>query len=122
MNGIPLIDLKPVWRRVYVNRTPENRMGGEPTDMFELDFICPTCGSPYIIGIKVAPEMRETPDHRCWKADPMPDGSAIGSEAPSWPSRLTVTPSIDYTHAGHGRRHPTCSFHGHIINGQVVLS
>ena len=118
MSSIPLVDLKPVWRQVYVNRTMENRMGGEPTDMFELNFICPACGSPYIIGIRVAPEQREAP-LRCWKADPMPGFSAIGAEAPDWPSRLTVVPSIDFTHAGHGRRHPTCSFHGSITSGIV---
>lgn len=122
MNSIQLVDLKPVWRRVYVNPTMKNNMGGEPTDMFDLDFVCPTCGSPYIIGVRVGPEVRDTPEGRCWKASPLPGGSAIGVEAPDWPSRVTITPSIDFTHAGHGRRHPTCSFHGSIANGQVHLA
>lgn len=114
-----LSDLGPSWGVVNDrNLTPENHMGGDPTDMFWLRFICPACGPPYIIAITVGLEVRDHAagtDGRCWKATPMPDGV-------DWPSRVTIEPSIDFTHAGHGRRHPTCSFHGTIINGEVHLS
>ncbi len=106
-----LSDLKPAWGRLYRDRhlTPDN--GGIPTDGYWLQFICPACGPPFVVTINVGPVQQDDP--RQWASSPLPDG-------PDWPSRVTIRPSIDNTPGGHGRRHPTCSFHGSIINGEIA--
>lgn len=108
-----LSDLNPRWSRIYRDRdqTPDN--GGFPTDDFNLQFGCPTCGPKYTISINLGAEPDAVKGR--WAASPLPDGK-------DWPSRVTISPSIDHTRSGHGRRCPSCSFHGHIINGDVLFT
>lgn len=110
MTSLRFSALAPKWSRIYRNRelTPDH--GGFPTDQWSLQFTCPDCGPPYQVAITIGPTMVQD---RVWQASPMPDG-------PNWPDRVTIVPSIDYTSAGHGRKHPTCPFHAKIINGEIV--
>lgn len=103
-------ELNPQWWIEYRDRelTPDH--GGIPTGNYDLRFTCPACGAPHVITIKIGPSICENP--RRWRADPMPGGA-------DWPERVTITPSIDNTKSGHGRKHPSCSFHGNIVLGVV---
>lgn len=104
-----LSSLSPQWWTIYRDFTPET--GGVATDRSQLVFVCPRCGPPHRVTIYVGPTMDfET---RTWQATPLPD-------APDWPERVTIVPSINYTVAGHGPKHPHCTFHGSIINGEVL--
>jgi hypothetical protein len=110
MPSIAFEALDPQWGQMNDgNRTPENRMGGNlvPGEYW-LTFRCPAC-TKGLIAIHVAAEARSG----YWKADPLPSGQ-------HWPSLATLTPSIDNTRSGHGRKAPSCAFHGNIINGQVT--
>jgi hypothetical protein len=111
---VRLSELNPEWRAVYKDHhlTPDN--GGTPTGEFTLVFRCPTCGPPFAVIVKFGPHPPDQAASR-WQANIMPDG-------PTWPDRITLTPSIDNTRAGHGRKHPTCSFHGSIVNGEIHFS
>lgn len=80
----------------------------------KLSFDCPACGPPYRIDIPIVlngvggdlqPEIKK------WTAT-TPDVS--------W-DRLTLTPSINNTPGGHGRKKP-CTFHGTITDGIVRFS
>lgn len=108
-----LVDLKPEWRRIYRDRHLTADNGGTPTDDYELMFACPCCGPPCRIIIKVG--ATTDPAQPRWAVHPLPDG-------PGWPTRVTITPSIDYTKAGHGRKRAACTFHGNIIDGEVKLT
>lgn len=103
--------LRPEWRAEYVDQHLTADNSGHATGHYFLTFVCPKCGPPHVIHIKIGAEMNQD-DHR-WQASPMPDGV-------DWPSRVTITPSINNTNRGHGRRAPVCSFHGNITNGEVV--
>lgn len=110
MGDVPLSELKPVYRRIFKDFTPET--GGVPTDEFELSFTCPVCGPPSRIVIKVGPVL-DVPRH-VWQATPAEP--FIG-----WVDVMTVSPSIGWETVGHGKRRPPCTFHGHIINGKVIF-
>ena len=106
-----LMDLKPLFRRIYRDFTPKT--GGIPTDDFELSVHCPTCGPPCRICIRVG----QSQDQQMlrWQGSPLPpDGE-------DWPDRVTISPSIDWTPSGHGKHRPPCAFHGHIVNGEIIL-
>ncbi len=105
-----LMNLNPQFRAVHKNFTPET--GGEPTGIFELSFTCPVCGPPTRCSIKVGPVLDEAA--HIWSGTPMPPDGA------TWPDRLTVSPSIGWETVGHGRHRPPCTWHGHIINGEVL--
>jgi hypothetical protein len=95
---------------VYRDFTPEN--GGVPTNQYQLMFDCPICGPPYSVSIYVGLEPPSDSPRR-WHVDSLPvDGN--------WVKTLTVSPSIDNTKAGHGRKHPVCGFHGSIVNGEII--
>jgi hypothetical protein len=110
MTEVALSSLRPIYRRVYKNFDP--RTGGEPTDEFELSFSCPKCGPPTRIAITVGPNMDAA--RRVWQVSPTEP--FVG-----WVDVITVSPSIDYSTAGHGKHRPPCPFHGHIVNGKVVF-
>lgn len=109
---LDLANLQPEWRQIMRDRdqTPDN--GGFPTGNYTLSFTCPACGPPYRISITIG----ATEDVKTlrWKSVPLPD-------ATDWPSRVTLMPSINNVGAGHGRRHPTCTFHGTITNGKIAV-
>lgn len=105
-----LSSLNPLWRRVFMNFTPET--GGDPTDEFELTFRCPVCGPPAIIAIKVGPSMDAA--RHVWQI--VPAEPFLG-----WADEVTIQPSIDNTRCGHGPRRPPCAFHGSVVNGKVVF-
>lgn len=107
-----LSDFSPEFSRHYRDREFTPDRGGFPTDRYSLSFVCPACGPPYRVLIDVGPTVSENP--RTWKAEPLPEAG--------WTDHVTITPSIDNTKAGHGRKHPTCGFHGTIIKGEVVPS
>ena len=114
MAELALSDLNPTFRRVHADFTPET--GGVATDEFDLTFRCPSCGPPAVIAIRVGPNMKDAPPHRVWQAMPPFPG-----HVDEWAKVLTLAPSIDHTGAGHGKRRPVCSFHGHISNGKVIF-
>ena len=109
-----LMDLRPMYRAIYRDHhlTPDN--GGIKTDNLELSFQCPKCPPGCRVHIKVGPSV-DAGNH-IWQVSPLPPMS------PEWPSLITVMPSINNTVSGHGRKNPTCTFHGSIINGEVHLS
>lgn len=107
---IRLSDLKPTWRRIYRDHDLTADKGGFPTDDYQLTFVCPRCGSPRVVSIRIG-AAADAGLHR-WAARPMPDG-------PDWPARVTISPSIDNTTAGHGEGR-ACAFHSNIINGEVI--
>ncbi len=115
MMGIYLSELHPIWRRVHKDFTPET--GGVPTDHWNLTFQCPACGPPYKIAIEIGPEMQSGPP-RVWEAYP----PVMPSNVDEWARVLTLSPSINHTEAGHGKRHPHCTFHGSIIAGKIIPS
>lgn len=106
-----LSDLSPEFGRQYSDReiTPDG--GGIPIDRWSLSFICPACGPPYRVMINIGPVAAE--NDRQWKAVPLPVENG-------WIERVNITPSIDNTRAGHGRKHPSCGFHATIVNGEIV--
>lgn len=77
---------------------------------FDLKFDCPYCGKPYQVWIKCSVKSAA---NGVWQVSSLPDG--VG-----WEDTVTITPSINYTTCGHGRKKPNCSFHGTIINGEIV--
>lgn len=92
--------------------------GGAPT-RYWLNFICPSCGPPFAVHVEFGPEKLDAP--RTWQAAPLPPANvAIEIAHGDWLERLTLTPSINHTGSGHGPRHPTCGFHGHITDGQII--
>lgn len=78
-----------------------------------LRFICPACGPPYKIDIPVNLN-GETPS-----PTGAPTWSCVSPGPPnfSW-DNVTVTPSINNTVSGHGRKRP-CTWHGSITNGEL---
>lgn len=78
-----------------------------------LQFDCPACGPPYRIDIPIilngakAVDAR-SPDMPMW---------IVTTPGLSWEG-ITITPSINNTPGGHGRKKP-CLWHGSIINGEV---
>jgi hypothetical protein len=105
-----LMDLSPRWRAEYRDRELTLDRGGIATGNYDLDFTCPTCGPPYRIIIKIGATADSAVPR--WMASPMPGG-------PDWPERVTITPSIDNSKAGHGRN-SVCRFHGHITLGEII--
>jgi hypothetical protein len=78
-----------------------------------LTFDCPTCGEPYRVSIPVNVNgMTGGADFPVWQC------SAPTPPDFSWDA-ITVSPSIDNTPSGHGRK-KSCSWHGNIINGEVL--
>lgn len=114
--------MNPEFCRHYRDRrlTPDN--GGFPTDRYALSFICPSCGPPHRVMIDIGPERLESP--RTWQASHLPMSAQVYMlpSPNNWLDRVTITPSIDNTKAGHGRKHPTCSFHAYVVNGEVVMT
>lgn len=95
-----------------------------PTGDWRLSFWCPTCGKPYSVSILIGESRQEAP--RRWQADPMPElftahfGICYAQDPDQWFDRVTITPSINNVGARHGRKHPTCGFHGNISNGNIL--
>ena len=110
-----LSSLKPEGSRYYRDREKTADLGGFPTNEYDLSFVCPACGFPFVIGIRVGPEVKDKPV-RCWRYNIEPYSTS------DWMERFTLQPSIDNTKAGHGRKHPNCGFHGSIVNGEIVPS
>lgn len=107
-----LADLDPQWWKVYRDHETTPDRGGVPTGEVDLAFNCPSCGAPYRIFIRLGMTRQDSP--RRWAMNK--DHTVSG-----WIDQLTVTPSINNTLAGHGPRHPTCGFHGSIVNGEINL-
>jgi hypothetical protein len=114
MSAKRLSDLKPEWYEIMRDFTPET--GGFPTGNFSLSFTCPSCGPPYQIIINLTQGPADEPK-RFWHMNVAPSAENY----PHWPDLLTVAPSINNTTAGHGRKHPTCNFHGVIAEGIIKL-
>lgn len=90
-------------------------MGGNIQSPIRLSFDCPLHGAPYRIDIPVVLNgVNAGPDMPKWQMS-SPDPPDF-----SW-DRVTVSPSIDNSPGGHGRKQP-CNWHGTITNGQVVPS
>ncbi len=105
-----LNDYRPQWGNVMEDFTPET--GGVWRGKCWLSFVCPNCGPPGIIYVQFhddAPDQSKS----LWQANLLPDGT-------DWPNRLTLSPSINNTLCGHGRRQPKCSFHANIISGNIL--
>lgn len=109
-----LADLKPSFSRVYKDRHLTADNGGFPTDTYILSFQCPKCEEGARVIIKVGPSADASGP--CWQASPMPP-DLVG-----WQNHATISPSINYTTCGHGKKRPPCTFHGSIIDGKVVFS
>lgn len=77
-----------------------------------LEFDCPACGPPYRIDIPVILNGQGGNS-----GDPGIKRWTVTTDGLSW-DRATITPSIDNTPGGHGRKKP-CSWHGSITNGEV---
>jgi hypothetical protein len=100
-----------VGERAFAELNPACRQA--PGCAIRLEFDCPVCGPPYRIDIPVVLNG---------------EGAQLQPEVPKWTAttpdiswdRLTVTPSIDNTPGGHGRKKP-CPFHGSIVDGQVMF-
>jgi hypothetical protein len=93
----------------FVELNPSCRQA--PTFPIRLEFDCPACGPPYRIDIPVilnGEGANLQPEVKKWTAT-TPDLS--------W-ERITITPSINNTPGGHGRKKP-CAWHGSITNGEV---
>lgn len=105
-----LADCRPEWGRIYRDLDGLESPCGSPTEDYWLTFVCPACGPPGSIKIRVGPDRSDGPPRR-WKAEPLPDG-------PDWPSRATLSPSIAGT--THGPRRPQCTFHATLINGEFL--
>ncbi len=105
-----LSNLNPLWSQMLDNFTPET--GGTPNGCFQLSFDCPTCGFPARIMIRVGAAI-DGQLHQ-WKFSVPPNGAA-------WTDHLTIEPSINNSNGSHGRKAPSCSFHGSIIDGEVIL-
>ena len=105
-----LSELNPRWGAMVDNFTPET--GGVPNGSFQLSFDCPTCGPPSQIMIRIGSVVDFSLAQ--WKFNVAPNGI-------EWTDHLTIEPSIDNSNGNHGRKHPTCSFHGSIIDGDVIL-
>jgi hypothetical protein len=72
-----------------------------------LTFDCPRCGPPYTVNVPIILNgQRVGPDIPMW-ALTAPDPPNF-----SWDA-VTITPSIDITTCGHGRKKP-CNWHGNI--------
>lgn len=110
-----LSELRPEWYEIMRDFTPET--GGFPTGNFSLMFTCPSCGAPYQININLTPGPPDEPK-RLWHMSEAPSAANY----PHWPERVTITPSINNTNSGHGRKHPYCGFHGSISGGEIILS
>jgi hypothetical protein len=107
-----LLDLSPEFSQHYVDHDKTPDKGGIPIDEYTLKFTCPSCGPPYQILIKIGKEKNEAKS--IWQCSPMPNASG-------WMESVTIVPSINNTKSGgHGRKHPTCNFHGSIIGGKIV--
>ena len=84
-----------------------------PGCSIRLQFNCPVCGPPYTIDIPIVLNG---------------EGAQVQLEVPKWTAtttdlswdHLTVTPSINNTPAGHGRK-KACTFHGSIVDGKVLF-
>jgi hypothetical protein len=71
------------------------------------------CGPPYRIDIPIVLNGQ---------------GANLQPDVPKWTAttpdlgwdHLTVTPSINNTPGGHGRKKP-CTFHGSIVDGKVIF-
>lgn len=107
-----LCDLRPEWYEIARDFTPET--GGVPTGNFSLSFICPSCGPPYRVHINLTSGPADEPK-RFWHMSEAP----TSENYPHWPERVTIQPSINNTVAGHGRKHPTCGFHGSVTDGYI---
>ena len=114
MSRTRLADLKPWWAQIYRDRHLTANNGGFPTGDYTLSFVCPSCGLPHIISVTISPTV-DRPNLK-WQATPMPN-----NDLKNWPELVTISTSIDNTKSGH-RRGIKCSFHGQIINGEIVLS
>jgi len=76
-----------------------------------LEFDCPVCGPLYRVDIPVVLNG---------------DGEGLQPEVPKWKvttvglawDRTTISPSINNTPGGHGRK-KLCTWHGSIIDGEV---
>lgn len=87
------------------------RCGQHTGCAIRLSFDCPACGPPYRIDIPVVLNGQ---------------GENLQPSVPKWTAttpdvswdRITISPSIDNTPGGHGRKKP-CSWHGSIIDGEV---
>ena len=114
MQKIRFSDLQPEARRYYRDREQTADRGGFPTNEYDLSFVCPVCGIPYIIIIRIGPEIKKSPTN-CWRYNIEPYST------PDWIGKFTIQPSINNTKAGHGRKHPNCGFHGSIVKGEIIL-
>lgn len=76
-----------------------------------LRFDCPACGPPFTIDIPIilnGTKAQGAPEIPLW---------TVTTPGLSWEG-TTITPSINNTPGGHGRKKP-CPWHGSIINGEV---
>ncbi len=105
-----LSDLRPEFRRVFRDFDPHT--GGIPTDEFDLRFVCPACGSPKVVSIRIGPAADFA--RRVWQVTP-PAPMVSGG----WPDVMTISPSINNTTSGH-RLAGDCPWHGNITNGEVT--
>lgn len=108
-----LADLSPSYCQLRVDQDQTPDRAGVPIPYWSLMFDCPVCGPPYRIQMILGAVAGDTPYGRVWAASELP-----GLDA-SWIHRVTTSPSIDNTKAGHGRKHPSCDFHGHIEHGEI---
>lgn len=90
------------------------RMQQASSGAIDLSFDCPLCGVPYRVCI------RANVNGRTPALNGIPVWQVTVPEPPnfSWDA-VTVSPSINNTPGGHGRKKP-CTWHGHIINGEVT--
>jgi hypothetical protein len=95
----------------FADLNPSARQG--PGCPITLTFTCPACGPPYTVNIPVVLNgeggQAGREDIQKWQ---------VTTPDLSW-DRTTITPSINNTPGGHGRKKP-CPWHGSIVNGEIV--
>jgi hypothetical protein len=104
-------ELKPQYWQRYRTFTPEQG-GIDPLPEMDLSFICPKCGSPMTVGIKIGTEPQDAVQHR-WHVASLPTSK-------EWVETVTITPSIVCNAEQHGHHRPPCNAHFSVINGEIV--
>jgi hypothetical protein len=102
-----LRDLQPRYSASVSDHSHDGIRDWRPNGNFQLIFRCPVCGH-HELSVYLGPTKKT---HHATPFPPDGDG---------WLDKLTVTPSIDNSRNVY--RRGQCTFHGHIINGDVTTS
>lgn len=115
--------LRPTLRPLFEAVDPADPVKYLPPNLWDFAFDCPSCGSPCRIFVRIGAKADEKA--RVWEASPLPSAWPYpifpDNIAPlEWVRQVSLTPSINYTVAGHGPRRAKCGWHGNIIEGHAL--